>query len=119
AWPPTNSPTWTQPSARSSTRSSRSARPKAAPRRIFEGASDDEQPLPDRAAPKSSPCPVGCADHLSPVQRGKEDPDAAPPGPLLLPPPGGEVASRSDDGVGAATSQTRNHRKPGSLLPLP
>ena len=43
---PTSSPTWTPPSARNSTPSSKSAAPKAAPRRIFEASMTLSSPTP-------------------------------------------------------------------------
>jgi very-short-patch-repair endonuclease len=53
-------------------------------------------------------------DTSPPFDGGEEDRDTARPRPLPLPPQGGEVASRSDDGVGGATSQARSRRKPGA-----
>ena len=50
----------------------------------------------------------------SPPLDGGEEKHPARPYSLPLPPPGGEVAPRSDDGEGENVSATRSRRKPGT-----
>ncbi len=49
-----------------------------------------------------------------PLAGGEERRVRSTPGALPLPPEGGEVASRSDDGVGEGVRQSRSRRKPGT-----
>jgi very-short-patch-repair endonuclease len=71
----------------------------------MEGIKKDRPPLRS-ASPTTSP----------PLDGGEERRAQSMPSALPLPPQGGEVASRSDDGVGEGVHESRSRRKPGTTL---
>ena len=67
---------------------------------------EEDRPPLRSASPTTSP----------PLDGGEERRAQSMPGALPLPPQGGEVASRSDDGVGEGGRESRSRRKPGTTF---
>jgi very-short-patch-repair endonuclease len=65
-------------------------------------------------SPVRPPLRHASRDTSPPFDGGEERREHVDLGTLTLPPKGGEVASRSDDGVGEGPSETRSRRRPGA-----